>query len=90
MTFKDIEVAPASTEPGTVTSIDLHMVTSDVNNITPEMGEDLVNLIARALQTVAHIVMHADFSVYIESGATVNYSFDIVPASVGEEFPPSA
>jgi len=55
--------------------------------VSPDMAENLVNLIAAGFQTVAHLVSQADFEVYVQGGDSIVYSFDIHPAIIGEPFP---
>jgi hypothetical protein len=72
---------------GNASKISAEFFPGTVNNITPIIGEDLIRLMANALQTVSHLIAHADFNVHMASGPIVRYSFDITTATAGEEFP---
>lgn len=74
---------------GNASKITMELLPGEVNPITPEIAEDLVNLIATALQTVSHLVSQADFAVHMQAGPIIRYTFEIRPTTIGEEFPPS-
>lgn len=86
-TMLDVSLQIAVT--GYASKITVELLPGTVNPITPEIGEDLVNLIATALQTVSHLVATANFNIHMQSGPIIPYTFTIAPPIAGKEFPPS-
>jgi len=72
---------------GNADKITAEFLPGTVNDITTVIGEDLVKLMATALQTVSHLISHAEFSIHMQSGPVMRYSFDIATPTEGEEFP---
>lgn len=72
---------------GPVTKISAEFMPGTVNVITAEIGEDLIELIATALQTVSHLISQANLNMHMQSGPVISYTFTIAPAMIGEPNP---